>query len=50
MQTSGRFYLAIMQEISIFGLEMGVATPRIRRDLGGFHHKVTKQITGKNPR
>ena len=48
-RTSGRFYLAVMQEILIFGLDMWVVTPHIVRDLGGFQHRVVRQIMGKQP-
>ena len=45
---SGRFYLAIVQAVLLFGAETWVATPRIGRLLGDFHHRVARQISGKH--
>ena len=47
--TPGRFYLAVVQAILIFGSEMWVVTPHTGRALEGFHHKVARQIMGKHP-
>ena len=41
------FYLAIVQVILIFGLEMWVVTSCIGMTLWGFHHRVTLQIMGE---
>ena len=45
-----RFYLAIVQAFLLFGAEIWVLTPRIRKVLGGFHHQVSLRITGKQHR
>ena len=41
----GRFYVAIVQAILLFGLERWVVMPRIKRLLGGFHHRVERRIS-----
>ena len=46
-QTSGSFYLAIVQAILIFGAETWVATPFIRRMLGSFHNRLERRIFEK---
>ena len=40
MQVSEILFKAVVQVVIIFGLEMWVTTPRMRRELGGLHHKV----------
>ena len=47
--TLGRFYVADVQAILLFGSEMCVATPRIKRLLGGFHHRAVRRISRKIP-
>ena len=39
-RTSGNFYKTVVQETLRFGAESWVMYPRIRRTLGGFHHRV----------
>ena len=46
---SGRFYVAFVQVILLFGLETWVVTLQIKCMLGGFHHRVAKKILGKIP-
>ena len=45
-RTSGRFYIAIVQAVFLFGLETWVVTPRIKRLLGCFHHRVARRLSG----
>ena len=45
-QTSGQIYLAVVQLVMFYGLDMWVITPRIGRVLGGFHHRVAHRLTG----
>ena len=47
--TSGNIYLALVQLIKIYGLEMWVMTPHIGRVLGGFYHRVACRLTGRQP-
>ena len=44
MRVSGTFLKAVVQAVLIFGLEMWVMTPRMRRDLGGLHNRVPQRI------
>ena len=39
-RTLGDFYIAVIQETFLFGLEMWAMTPRMAQTLGGFHHRV----------
>ena len=48
-RTLGYIYVAIVQTILLFGLETWVVNPRIKRVLGGFHHRVAHRILGKMP-
>ena len=36
--TSGNFYLAVVQAVLLFGLDIWVMSPRIGSTLGGLHH------------
>ena len=46
---SGRFYLAVVHTILIFGLETWVVTPRMGRILVIFHHSVEIRLLGMQP-
>ena len=37
-RTVGRFYVAVMQAVILFGSETWVLTPQLEKDLIGFHH------------
>ena len=50
MDKFGQIYLAVGQSIFLYGSEKWVMTPRIGRVLGGFHHKVARRLTGRQPR
>lgn len=47
---SGTFYVAVVQQILLSGSETWVVTPRIRKALEGFHHRVARRISRKMPR
>ena len=47
---SGHFYVAVVQAIILFRLEMLEVTPCIKRILGGFHNRVERRISGNIPR
>ena len=49
-RTLGHFFVTVVQAILLFGSDMWVATPHIKRILGGFHHRVARWISGKIPR
>ena len=48
-QTSGQIYLAVVQSVLLYGSETWVLTPRMKRVLGGFHHRVACRLTGRKP-
>ena len=43
------FLLVIVQAILLFGLKMWMATPQIIQMLGGFHNRVPRRLSGKQP-
>ena len=49
-QTLVTFYRKVVQAFLLFGLYMWVMPPRVRRNLGGFHCWVVRQLTGRQPR
>ena len=40
----GHIYIVVVQSILLFGLEIWVVTPHIKRILGGFHQSVVQLI------
>ena len=42
---AGKFYVAVVQAVLLFGAETWVVTPRILAALEGFHHRVARRIT-----
>ena len=48
-QTSGRFYLTIVNSFLLFDAETWVVTPCIGWLLGLFRHRVARWISGKKP-
>ena len=46
---SGHFYLAVVQEILVYGTDTWVVTPIIGRLLGSFHHRVVIRLEGMKP-
>ena len=45
----GQIYLAVLQLVMIYGSETWVLTPRMKIFLGGFHHRVARRMTGRQP-
>ena len=39
-------YVAVIQTVLVYGLEIWVMTPCIGRVLGGFHHRVNRRLKG----
>ena len=50
LKVSGHFFKAVTQAVLLFGVEMWVLTPRMERALSSFQHRVTRRLTGRNPR
>ena len=48
-RTLRRVYVAVVQNVVIYGFEMWVMTPNIGRVLGRFHHRVAHKFTGRQP-
>ena len=48
--TLGHIYLAVVQLSLKYGLEKWVLNPRMKRVLGGFHHRVARRMTWRQPR
>ena len=46
----GQIYLAVVQLVMLYGLETRVLTPHMKRVLGGFHHRVNRRLTVRQPR
>ena len=48
-RTLVQIYLVVFQSFMLYGLYTWVLTPRIKRVLGGFHHRVACRLTGGQP-
>ena len=48
-QMPGNLYKLFIQAVLLFSLETWVVTPCIGRMLGGFHHRVSRRLTGNQP-
>ena len=48
-RTTGTFYKAVVKVVLLFGSEMWLMTPQIGRTLGGFQHRVARQLAGIQP-
>ena len=48
-RTSGKIYLAVIKSVLLYRSETWVLTPHIQRVLGGFHHRVTRRLTVRQP-
>ena len=46
----GTLYRAVVQAVLIFRSETWMMSPLIGKALGGFHHRVIHQLTGRYPR
>ena len=42
--------MPVVQAAMIYGSDIWVTKPRIRRVLGGLHHRVARRLTGRQPR
>ena len=49
-RTLGDIYLAVVQSVLMYGSETYVLTPRMKRVLGRFHHRVALRLKGKQLR
>ena len=49
-RTSGQIYLAVMKLVLIYGSDTWVLIPCMKGVLGGFHHRVARRLTGRQPR
>ena len=47
---SGMFYKAIVMSVLLFGSETWVISSSMLKTLEGFHHRVARQLTGRQPR
>ena len=45
-----QIYLAVVQSVLLYRSETWVLAPRMQRVMGGFHHRVTCRLTGRQPR
>ena len=43
-------YVAVVQAVLLYWSETWVISPCIGRNLGGFHHRVDRRLTGRKPR
>ena len=48
-RTSGQIYLTVAQSVMLYKSDTWVTTPHIGRVLGGFHHRVARRMTGRQP-
>lgn len=47
---SGIFYKAVVQAVLLYGCETWVVTPAVLAALEGFHHRVARRLSGRQPR
>ena len=45
-----RFYVAVVQEVLLFGSETWVLKPQLDKALEGFHHQVVLWMAGMGPK
>ena len=48
--TLEKFYVAVIQEVLLYGSDTWVLTPRMQMLLGRFHHRVACRLMGRQPR
>ena len=46
----GRFYVAVVQAVILFGYKMWVLTPQLEKSLEGFCHRAAQRMTGMVPK
>ena len=49
-RTAGRFYVAVVQAVLLFGSYMGVLIPRWDKSLEGFHHQAVRWMASMGPK
>ena len=49
-ENDGRFYVAVVQAVLIFGSETWVLNPRLDKYLEGFHHRAVRRIAVMGPK
>ena len=49
IRMTGRFYVAVVQSVLLFGSKMKVMTPLLEKVLKGFHHRVVRRMAGMDP-
>ena len=49
-RTPGRFYVAVVQAVLLFGSETWVLTPQLEKPLEGFHHRVVRRMVCMGPK
>ena len=49
-RTVGRFYLAVVQAVILFGSATWVLTPRLEKSLEVFHHRAVWRMAGMGPK
>ena len=49
-KVSVHFYKAVSKAVLLFGSETWVLTPRMEKALDSFQHRVTRHLTGRQPR
>ena len=47
---TGRFYVAVVQVVLLFGFEVWVLTPRLEKSLKGFHQRAAWRMAGMGPK
>ena len=49
-RTTGRFYVAVVQSVLLFGFEKWFLTSRLEKSLKGFHYWATQQMAVMVPK
>ena len=49
-RTVGRFYVAVLQEVLLFGSDTWVLTPWLEKYLEGFHHWAARRMASMGPK
>ena len=46
----GKFDVAVVQAVLLFGAATWVLTPRLEKSLEGFHHRAVRRMVGMGPK
>ena len=46
----GRFYVAVVQAVLLFGSDTWVLTPQLEKALEGFHRRAVRRMAGMGPK